>query len=49
MAVTKAAPAAPASTTLPATAVAKAAPPSAGTVSVGSATSAWLSSDTATA
>jgi hypothetical protein len=43
MAVNKAAPVPPSSTTQPATAVVKAAPPSAGTVSVGSATSEWLS------
>ena len=46
MVATKAAPAPPSSTTLtaqPATAVVKAAPPLAGAVSVGSATSAWLS------
>ena len=47
MAVNKAAPVPPSSTTQPATAVVKAAPPSAGTVSVGSATSEWLSTGSA--
>jgi len=47
MAVNKAAPVPPSSTTQPATAVVKAAPPSAGTVSVGSATSDWLSTGSA--
>ena len=47
MAGIKAAPAPPSSTTQPATAVVKAAPPSAGTVSVGSATSEWLSTGSA--